>query len=100
MGARLSHRGRGRRPPLERRDIATADLVELTTPVEGVPAGARGGVIELRDNNTAMIEITSLPLDSVERDHLRAARPAPPHWLTQPESAYFALPLTGSNVRL
>lgn len=49
------------------RDIATSDLVELTTPVEGVPAGARGGVLELRDDNTAMIEITSLPLDSVER---------------------------------
>lgn len=49
------------------RDIATSDLVELTTTVEGVPAGARGGVLELRDDNTAMIEITSLPLDSVER---------------------------------
>ncbi|MGA2454299.1 MAG: DUF6883 domain-containing protein [Solirubrobacteraceae bacterium] len=49
------------------RDIATSYLVELTTPVEGVPAGARGGVLELRDDNTAMIEITSLPLDSVER---------------------------------
>ena len=49
------------------RDIVTSDLVELTTPVEGIPAGARGGVLELRDDNTAMIEITSLPLDSVER---------------------------------
>jgi len=49
------------------RDIATSDLVELTTPVDGIPAGARGGVLELRDDNTAMIEITSLPLDSVER---------------------------------
>ncbi len=49
------------------RDIATSDLVELTTPVEGIPAGARGGVLELRGDNTAMIEITSLPLDSVER---------------------------------
>jgi len=49
------------------RDIATSDLVELTAPVEGIPAGARGGVLEMRDENTAMIEITSLPLDSVER---------------------------------
>jgi len=49
------------------RDIVTSDLVELTTPVEGIPAGARGGVLELCDDNTAMIEITSLPLDSVER---------------------------------
>jgi hypothetical protein len=49
------------------RDIATSDLVELTTPVDGIPAGARGGVLELRDDNTATIEITSLPLDPVER---------------------------------
>jgi len=49
------------------RDIATSDLVELTAPAGGIPAGARGGVLELRDDNVAMIEITSLPLDSVER---------------------------------
>jgi len=49
------------------RDIATSDLVELTAPAEGIPAGARGGVLELRNDNMAMVEITSLPLDSVER---------------------------------
>ncbi len=49
------------------RDIATSDLVELTAPAEGIPAGDRGGVVELRDDNMAMVEITSLPLDSVER---------------------------------
>jgi hypothetical protein len=49
------------------RDIATSDLVELTTPTDGIPAGARGGVLELRDDNVAMVEITSLPLDSAER---------------------------------
>jgi len=49
------------------RDITALDLVELTGPTEGIPAGARGGVLELRDDNTAMVEITSLPLDSVER---------------------------------
>jgi hypothetical protein len=49
------------------RDIATSDLVELTAPTEGIPAGARGGVLELRDDNMAMVEITSLPLDSAER---------------------------------
>ncbi len=49
------------------RDIATSDLVELTAPAEGIPADARGGVLELRDDNMAMVEITSLPLDSVER---------------------------------
>jgi len=48
-------------------EFTTLDLVELTTPVEGIPAGARGGVLELRDGDVAMVEITSLPLDSVER---------------------------------
>jgi hypothetical protein len=49
------------------REIATLDLVELTAPSDGIPAGARGGVLELRDDDTAMVEITSLPLDSAER---------------------------------
>jgi hypothetical protein len=49
------------------RDITALDSVELTASIEGIPAGARGGVLELRDDNTAMVEITSLPLDSVER---------------------------------
>jgi hypothetical protein len=48
-------------------EIGARDLIELTEPVEGIPAGARGGVLELRDDDTAMVEITSLPLDSVER---------------------------------
>lgn len=48
-------------------EITTYDLVELTEPVEKIPAGARGGVLELRDGGRAMVEITSLPLDSVER---------------------------------
>lgn len=47
-------------------EIAALDLVELTASTDGIPAGARGGVLELRDD-TAMVEITSLPLDSVER---------------------------------
>jgi len=47
--------------------IATLDLVELTEPIDGIPAGARGGVLELRSGDTAMVEITSLPLDSAER---------------------------------
>jgi len=49
------------------RDITTSDLVELIAPAEGIPAGARGGVLELCDDSVAMVEITSLPLDSVER---------------------------------
>lgn len=48
-------------------EIATYDLVELAEPVEGIPAGARGGVLELRDGDNAMVEITSLPLDPVDR---------------------------------
>jgi hypothetical protein len=48
-------------------EITTFDLVELTESVEGIPAGARGGVLELRDDGRAMVEITSLPLDAVDR---------------------------------
>jgi hypothetical protein len=48
-------------------EITVFDLVELTEPIAGIPAGATGGVLELRDSNIAMLEITSLPLDSVER---------------------------------
>jgi hypothetical protein len=48
-------------------EITTFDLVELIAPVEGIPAGARGGVLELRDGDRAMVEITSLPLDAVDR---------------------------------
>lgn len=47
--------------------ITTLDPVELTEPVESLPAGARGGVLELRDADIAMVEITSLPLDVAER---------------------------------
>jgi hypothetical protein len=49
-------------------EITTFDLVELTESVEGIPAGASGGVLELRDDGRAMVEITSLPqLDAVNR---------------------------------
>jgi hypothetical protein len=48
-------------------EITTYDLVELTTPVDDIPAGARGGVLELREAATAMVEITSPPLDAVAR---------------------------------
>jgi hypothetical protein len=49
------------------REITTYDLVELTEPIDGIPAGARGGVLELREGDRAMVEITSLPLDAVDR---------------------------------
>jgi hypothetical protein len=48
-------------------EITIFDLVELTESIDGVPAGARGGVLELRDGDSAMVEITSLPLDAVDR---------------------------------
>ena len=47
------------------REITTLDIVELTEPVEGVPAGSRGGVLELRDGDVAMIEITTMPLEPI-----------------------------------
>jgi hypothetical protein len=47
------------------REIITMDLVELTEPVGDVPAGARGGVLELRDGGMAMLEITTVPLEPI-----------------------------------
>lgn len=47
------------------REIATLDLVELTEPVGDVPAGARAGVLELRDGGIAMLEIATMPLQPI-----------------------------------
>ena len=47
--------------------ITAYDLVELTEPLDGIPAGARGGVLELRNGDKAMVEITSPSLDAVDR---------------------------------
>jgi hypothetical protein len=47
------------------RDITVLDLVELTEPIGDVPAGARGGVLELRDDDMAMLEITTMPLEPI-----------------------------------
>lgn len=41
--------------------IARYDIVELIEPVDEAPAGERGGVLELYDDSTAMVELTSLP---------------------------------------
>ena len=43
------------------------DIVELTEPVDDAPAGARGGVLELLPDHTAMLEITEPPLDGAAR---------------------------------
>ncbi len=50
-----------------RHEIATFDRVELSERIDDVPAGARGGVLELRDEDIAMVEITDPPLDPVDR---------------------------------
>lgn len=48
-------------------EIAILDLIELTEPFDGIPAGATGGVLELRHHDTAMVEITSIPELDIER---------------------------------
>ncbi len=48
-------------------EIAAFDRVELSERVDDVPAGARGGVLELRDPDIAMVEITKPPLEGVDR---------------------------------
>jgi hypothetical protein len=49
------------------REITAFDRVELLEPIEDAPAGARGGVLELRDRDTAMVEITTPDLDAAAR---------------------------------
>lgn len=49
------------------REITAFDLVELLEPVDDAPAGARGGVLELRSGDTAMVEITTPQLDAAAR---------------------------------
>ncbi len=49
------------------REITAFDRVELIEPVDDVPAGARGGVLELRDGELAMVEITMPELDPAAR---------------------------------
>ncbi len=49
------------------REITAFDRVELIGPVDDAPAGARGGVVELRDDDTAVVEITAPELDPAGR---------------------------------
>lgn len=49
------------------REITAFDRVELIEPIDDAPAGARGGVLELRDADTAMVEITTPKLDPAAR---------------------------------
>jgi hypothetical protein len=61
------------------REIAAFDLVELAEPVDDAPAGARGGVLEIAPDGTAMVELTEPELEGLERIvycPLSALRPA------------------------
>jgi len=49
------------------REITAFDRVALLEPIDDAPAGARGGVLELRDRDTAMVEITTPGLDAAAR---------------------------------
>jgi hypothetical protein len=49
------------------REITAFDRVELLEPIDDAPAGARGGVLELRDRDTAMVEITTPKLGPAAR---------------------------------
>lgn len=46
-------------------EIAVGELVELSEPVEGAPAGARGGITDVLDVDRVMVELTSLPPEPV-----------------------------------
>ena len=52
------------------REITAFDRIELLEPMDDAPAGARGGVLELRDRDTAMVEFTAPKLDPAARIHL------------------------------
>jgi hypothetical protein len=43
--------------------IALYDTVELTDAVETAPAGSRGGVVELLDDDKAIVEVMTMPLE-------------------------------------
>ncbi|MEZ5078419.1 MAG: hypothetical protein R2725_13365 [Solirubrobacterales bacterium] len=47
------------------REIAVGELIELSEPVEGAPAGARGGIVDVLDANRVMVELTSLPPEPI-----------------------------------
>lgn len=48
-------------------EITAFDRVQLREPVDDAPAGARGGVLELRGGGVAMVEITTPELDPAAR---------------------------------
>lgn len=50
-----------------RSEIAAFDLVELAEPADAAPAGARGGVLEIAPDGTAMVEVTDPELEGLQR---------------------------------
>jgi hypothetical protein len=46
-------------------EITLYDTVELTADIETAPAGARGGVVELLDGDKAMVEVKTMPAESL-----------------------------------
>lgn len=47
--------------------IAEFDIVELAEPAFDAPAGAKGGVLEIRSDGIAMLEILEPELDAAAR---------------------------------
>lgn len=68
------------------REVAIGGLIELREPIEGAPAGARGGITDVLDADRVMVELISLPREPiVDRivvvpiDKLRLIEPARSH---------------------
>lgn len=61
--------------------ITEFDIVELIASVDEAPVGARGGVLELHADGTAMVEILEPSLDAAARivfvpvTHLKVVQP-------------------------
>jgi hypothetical protein len=48
-------------------EVRLFDLVELVRSVDGVPAGASGGVVHLLDGDIALVEVTKPELSALDR---------------------------------
>lgn len=48
-------------------EISDFDIVELTERVDDAPAGAKGGVLEIRPEGVAMVEILEPDLNAAAR---------------------------------
>lgn len=63
--------------------VSAFDIVELTERIDDAPAGARGAILELRDSDMAMIEVTKPELGPAAQivfaplSKVRLVEPAP-----------------------